>query len=108
MSPLEILSDDRREGRTKLRIATFAVPLSGNKGSASMLIGLIDGLKAKNYDVDALVYSYYPKRDREFAASMPWVRVRRGHPRHLVFLVPWLAFLKVARFVLTCVAPPCI
>jgi hypothetical protein len=33
--------------KSTLRIATFAVPLSGNKGSASMLVGLLDGLRAE-------------------------------------------------------------
>lgn len=86
--------------RAKLRIATFAVPLSGNKGSASMTIGLIDGLRAENYDVHALVYSYYPKRDAEIAATMPGVHVRGGHPKDLVFLIPWLMFLKLFRWMM--------
>lgn len=86
--------------RAKLRIATFAVPLSGNKGSASMTIGLVDGLRAENYDVHALIYSYYPKRDSEVAAKMPGVEVRAGHPKHLLFLIPWLMFLKVFRWLM--------
>lgn len=71
----------------KLKVATFAVPLSGNKGSASMTLGLIDGLRSQGIDLEILVYSYYPERDREIARNMEGVEVRGGHPKHLIPLI---------------------
>src|SRR6185312_7606971 len=54
-----------------LLLATFAAPLSGNKGSASMLLGLFDQLRHRNIAFNALVYSYYPKMDKKLAAAIP-------------------------------------
>jgi polysaccharide pyruvyl transferase WcaK-like protein len=70
-----------------LLLATFAAPLSGNKGSASMLLGLFDQLRHRNIAFNALVYSYYPKMDKELAAAIPGVEVRPGHPVDLARLV---------------------
>ena len=86
---------DERPDRS-LRLATFAVPLSGNKGSASMLIGLLDGLKAEGLSVETLVFSYYPARDRELARGLPGVEVLPGHPRDLVKLLPLLLLNRLA------------
>lgn len=82
--------------RRPLRLATFAVPLSGNKGSASMLIGLLDGLKAEGFSVEALVFSYYPERDRELARGLTGVEVLPGHPRDLLTLLPLLLLNRLA------------
>ena len=68
-----------------LRLATFAVPLSGNKGSASMLLGLRDAFADAGIDAHFHVFSYYPRRDADVAASMPNVSVHPGHPKHLAF-----------------------
>lgn len=77
-----------------LRLATFAVPLSGNKGSASMLLGLMDCFKSAGRAVEWEVFSYYPDRDAEIAKSMEGVRVHPGHPRDLLFSVIPAQFLR--------------
>jgi polysaccharide pyruvyl transferase WcaK-like protein len=74
----------------RLRLATFAVPLSGNKGSASMLWGLLDALADDGIEAEVVVYSYYPARDRGLAAGRPQLEVQPGHPLDLVRLVPML------------------
>ena len=94
IKPLPDIDDHRRRS---LRLATFAVPLSGNKGSASMLIGLLDGLKAEGFSIEALVFSYYPARDRELARSLPGIEVLPGHPRDLLKLLPLLVLNRLAR-----------
>jgi colanic acid/amylovoran biosynthesis protein len=71
---------------SKLKIAVFAAPLSGNKGSASMVWGLLDLLKREGFSVTALIYSYYPAQDSTIAKEIPDVDVRPGHPRDLLVL----------------------
>jgi hypothetical protein len=58
MSPPDNNSSLSNDGppRRELRIASFAVPLFGNKGSASILVGLIDEFKSEGYAVEALAY----------------------------------------------------
>jgi colanic acid/amylovoran biosynthesis protein len=80
-----------------LRLATFAVPLSGNKGSASMLLGLRDALLAAAVEADLAVFSYYPRRDAEIAATLPGVSVHPGHPRDILLrLLPLLLLERLA------------
>lgn len=74
-----------------LKIATFAVPLSGNKGSASMLLGLMDSFKDSGIDAHFEVFSYYPEADEVIAQTIPNCRIHAGHPKDLAFcLIPAL------------------
>jgi colanic acid/amylovoran biosynthesis protein len=82
-----------------LRIATFAVPLSGNKGSASMFLGLRDAFQDANIEVEFFVFSYYPQRDDEMADRLPNVSVHPGHPKHIAFqLIPLMLLALVLPF----------
>mgnify|MGYP006268436997 FL=1 len=76
----------------KLRLCTFAVPLSGNKGSASMALGLMDNFRKEGVSAEFLVFSYYPQRDRLIAEGLEGVEVFPGHPKDL--------FLKILPAVL--------
>lgn len=80
-----------------MKIATIAVPLSGNKGSASMAWGLMDAFAHANIAVDFAVFSYYPGRDRELAAEVGReLTVHPGHPKHLAFqLIPLIVLHKL-------------
>jgi len=79
------------------RVATFAVPLSGNKGSASMLLGLRDAFHDSQIEVRFAVFSYYPDRDATIARSMPDVDLLPGHPRDLAFrLIPGILLQRIA------------
>lgn len=73
-----------------LRLATFAVPLSGNKGSASMFIGLRDAVARAGVAARFAVFSYYPKRDAGIAASLENVSVHPGHPKDILVLLAFL------------------
>ncbi|MEM8999138.1 MAG: polysaccharide pyruvyl transferase family protein [Bacteroidota bacterium] len=74
-------------------VATFAVPLSGNKGSVSMLLGLMESFEKNNIDTHYHVFSYYPKIDREKAVPLNKVTVHNGHPKDLFFaLLPGILF----------------
>ena len=85
----DLSSPEARPMPDPLRLATFAVPLSGNKGSASMLLGLRDAFENAGIDAHFDVFSYYPRRDADVAAAMPNVTVHPGHPKHLAFgLIP--------------------
>jgi colanic acid/amylovoran biosynthesis protein len=82
-----------------LRFATFAVPLSGNKGSASMFLGLRDAFAAAKIDVHLDVFSYYPKRDANIAVHMDNVSVYAGHPKDILFmLLPMILLRRVLPF----------
>ena len=87
--------------RRPLRLATFAVPLSGNKGSASMLLGLRDAFAKAGIDARFAVFSYYPERDGNVAGELENVTVHPGHPRDIFFkLLPGLLLSTfVRRFV---------
>ena len=81
---------------TPLRIATFAAPLSGNKGSASMIFGLIDGCAGEDPPVEISVFSYYPHADAPIAEKLNGVAVHPGHPVDLAFgLLPFLALSRI-------------
>lgn len=74
-----------------LRLATFAVPLSGNKGSASMLLGLRDAFLQADIPVHLDVFSYYPVQDRKLAEGFENISVHPGHPKDIAFsLLPLL------------------
>lgn len=79
----------------RLRLATFAVPLSGNKGSASMFLGLRDAMTAAGVDAHFSVFSYYPKRDAAIADRMGNVSVHPGHPKHLIVLLPMIVLRAI-------------
>jgi len=80
-----------------LKVSTFAVPLSGNKGSASMLTGLRDAFEASNTPVSIAVFSYYPNRDAQLAAAEPDMTVHPGHPKNLAFqLIPSILLYKIS------------
>jgi colanic acid/amylovoran biosynthesis protein len=82
-----------------LRLATFAVPLSGNKGSASMFLGLRDAFAAAKIDARFAVFSYYPKRDDAIASRMENVSVHPGHPIDIaVWLLPMIILRRVLPF----------
>lgn len=68
-----------------LRVSAFAVPLSGNKGSASMFLGLRDSFLAAGVEAEFAVFSYYYERDSKIAESFDGVTVHRGHPKELAF-----------------------
>ncbi|HEX5133008.1 MAG TPA: polysaccharide pyruvyl transferase family protein [Candidatus Krumholzibacteria bacterium] len=82
-------------GGRRLRLATFAVPLSGNKGSASMLLGLRDAFHTAGVDAHFSVFSYYPKRDAAIAAGMSDVSVHAGHPKHILVLLPMIVLRAI-------------
>ncbi len=74
-----------------MRLATFAVPLSGNKGSASMLLGLRDAFAKAGIEAHFEVFSYYPERDGKIAEPMSNVSIHPGHPKHIAFqLLPMI------------------
>jgi len=82
-----------------LRLATFAVPLSGNKGSASMFLGLRDAFAAAEIDARFAVFSYYPKRDTAIASNMDNVSIHPGHPKDIAFkLLPMIVLGRVFPF----------
>lgn len=82
-----------------LRFATFAVPLSGNKGSASMLLGLIDSFQKSSIDTEFAVFSYYPQQDTKIAQNMKNITVHPGHPKHIFFqLLPLIILSKILPF----------
>lgn len=82
-----------------LRLATFAVPLSGNKGSASMFLGLRDAFIAADVDARFAVFSYYPKRDAGIASAMDNVSVHPGHPKDIAFaLLPMIVLERLLPF----------
>ncbi|MFW5654882.1 MAG: polysaccharide pyruvyl transferase family protein [Roseicyclus sp.] len=72
---------------TRRSYAVFAAPLSGNKGSASMVWGLRDLLLSEGVDAELVVFSYYPDHDRRIAEAYPDITVRKGHPVHLASLL---------------------
>jgi colanic acid/amylovoran biosynthesis protein len=81
-----------------LRLATFAVPLSGNKGSASMVLGLRDAFTAAGVPAHFRIFSYYFRRDARLAESLELenVSVHPGHPKEILFgLLPWLLLGKI-------------
>lgn len=86
-----------------LRLATFAVPLSGNKGSASMLLGLRDAFAAAHVDAQFEVFSYYPTRDGKVAEDHDNLSVHPGHPKHIFFQL--LPALLLPRFARRCLPP---
>lgn len=65
-----------------------------------MLLGLLNIIKREGHDADVLVYSYYPRRDVEIAASLPGVKVRKGHPRDLALFIPLLLLNRLLGFAL--------
>ncbi|MDH3198554.1 MAG: polysaccharide pyruvyl transferase family protein [Candidatus Krumholzibacteria bacterium] len=79
-------------------MATFAVPLSGNKGSASMFLGLRDGFAAAGVDAHFHVFSYYPKRDARIAAELGNVTVHPGHPKDIVVLLGMMVVSAILPF----------
>lgn len=82
-----------------LRLATLAVPLSGNKGSASMLLGLRDAFATAGIAVELEVFSYYPRQDAAVAQELGNVTVHPGHPKHLAFqCLPAILLGKVLPF----------
>lgn len=81
-----------------MKIAAFAVPLSGNKGSASMVLGMMDGLAQSGANAQLRLFSYYYAADTKLAANMDDVTVHRGHPKELAFgLIPRLLVRKLFR-----------
>lgn len=77
-----------------LNIATFAVPLSGNKGSASMLFGLRDAFIKANIRAQFAIFSYYPKRDSKIASSLENVSLHSGTPANIFFRLLPLIIIK--------------
>jgi len=76
-----------------LSIATFAVPLSGNKGSVSMFLGLKDAFEDLGIDIDFHVFSYYYKADFKRSKSFERVSIHPGHPKEIAFsLLPSILF----------------
>jgi polysaccharide pyruvyl transferase WcaK-like protein len=85
---------------TPIRLALFGVPLSGNKGSASMTLGLLDAFSQAGIDARFELFSYYPCRDAQIARQTEpkRVHVHQGHPKDLAFkLCPMLATRAVPR-----------
>jgi colanic acid/amylovoran biosynthesis protein len=78
-----------------LRLAAFAVPLSGNKGSASMFLGLCDAFRAAGVPARFELFSYYPARDRRAAKDLEDVEVHAGHPVDIAFrLLPAILMMR--------------
>jgi colanic acid/amylovoran biosynthesis protein len=83
----------------KITISTFAVPLSGNKGSASMLLGLMDNFREQQIDVQFNIFSYYPDVDKYRACHLKDTAVYSGHPKNIVFnLLPGIIISKMRLF----------
>lgn len=75
--------------KSAIRLATFGVPLSGNKGSVSMLLGLMDAFEEAKIPARFDVFSYYPKRDQDLAAGFESLEVHPGNPWNIIFgLIP--------------------
>ena len=71
-----------------MKISTFGVPMSGNKGSASMLQSILDNFPKKFGDVTFNVFTYYPKTDRKLNKAKN-VNALSGAPLSLVlYLIP--------------------
>lgn len=82
----------------ELKLVTFAVPVSGNKGSASMFLGLRQAFLDSQWNVAWSVFSYYPSVDKQLVADREWkdVSICRGHPKDLAFkLVPALCLYRL-------------
>ncbi len=80
----------------QMRFATFAVPLSGNKGSVSMFLGLRDVFQKAGTPVSFDVFSYYPERDKKLSPEFPDVHIHPGHPLDLFFgFLPAILLNKV-------------
>ncbi len=87
---------------TPLQIVTFAVPLSGNKGSASMLLGLRDAFARAEVNAHFHVFSYYPARDEPVASTMPNVTVHAGHPKDIAFkILPMMLIERILPFLIS-------
>lgn len=71
-----------------MKVSTFGVPMSGNKGSASMLQSILDNFPKKFGDVIFNVFTYYPRTDRKLNKAKN-VNVCSGAPLSLVlYLIP--------------------
>jgi colanic acid/amylovoran biosynthesis protein len=82
---------------SKFKIVTFAVPLSGNKGSASMLTGLREAFDNAGINTHFSVFSYYPYSDKDIAKELDNVSVHPGHPKDIAFkLLPLLFMHKIS------------
>lgn len=69
-----------------ITISTFAVALTGNKGSASMLESIVDNLTKEIEDVQFYVFTHYPKVDRK-RNRYPNVHIRNSSPLVLVLYI---------------------
>ncbi len=91
------------------KFATFAVPLSGNKGSASMLLGLLDAFKKASIKAYFSIYSYYPEQDKKQPRNNSDIDIYPGHPIHIFFRIlpailthlycPWLVTKKQLKLI---------
>lgn len=80
--------------------ATFAVPLTGNRGSVSMLTSLMDHLLKNDPEAHIHVFTYYPKKEKHLPHP-DTVSIHNGSPFNLAFkLIPLCLayrFLRWAR-----------
>lgn len=77
--------------------STFAVPLTGNRGSVSMLVSMMDHLLKNDPKSRVNIFTYYPKSEKNLPQP-PNVRVFDGSPANLAFkLVPMCVLHRAAR-----------
>lgn len=86
------MEPNKKVDNREFRIATIAVPLSGNKGSVSMLLSLIENFTKSFENLLIDVYSYYPERDKE-RNSFSNVKILSGTPLKLLLNIIPLSFL---------------
>ncbi len=87
-----IIDNMNPNSNTKKTVSTIAVPLSGNRGSSSMLMSIVENLSAAFDNIHFNVYSYYPKVDKK---KNKWqnVTILSGTPLCLLLKIVPLSFI---------------
>lgn len=75
-----------------LKISTIGVPLSGNKGSSSMLLSIIQNFRKEMGDILFNVYTYYPRNDIQ-RCRLRDVNIFSGTPLNLLLHIVPVSFL---------------
>jgi len=84
-------------GKEHTTYATFAVPLTGNRGSVSMLTSMADSLFRHDPACRINVFTYYPRKERNLPHP-EHMRIHNGGPFNLAFkLVPLCMCYRIAK-----------
>jgi len=75
-----------------IKVSTIGVPLSGNKGSSSMLLSIIQNFRIEIGDVFFNIYTYYPKIDKR-KNRFSNARILSGTPLNLLLRIVPISFL---------------